>query len=110
MKKLRFLTGIVLTVVLAFTLITPVSVLAEEDENEGHPLPSLTAATTYSIPKSMSHHGWCVTYSNYYMLLRKAVQLGSGMWYTINPVELRERTKNASLYLRKRRCDLFCWD
>jgi len=102
MKKLRFLTGIVLAVVLAFTLITPVSVLAEEEESEGHALPSLTAASTYAIPSSMSHHGWCVTYSNYYMLLRKAVQLGSGMWYTINPVELRERTKNAKAYTFER--------
>ena len=102
MRRFKFLTVIVLAVVLAFTLITPVSVCAEDEENEGHALPSLNAASTYLIPKSMSHHGWCVTYSNYYMLLRKAVQLGSGMWYTINPVELRDRTKKAKAYTFER--------
>ena len=98
MKRLKFITGIVLSLVLAFTLFTPVSAFAEDEEEVGTPLPSLNDKTVYSIPKSISHHGWCVTYSNYYMLLRKSILLGSGQWDTIGPVELRSRTKHAKAY------------
>ena len=102
MKKFKCLTGILLAAVLAFTLITPVSVAAaEEEEAVGTPLPSLSADSTYLLPKP-HHHGWCVTYSNYFMLLRKSVMMGSGQWDTINPFELRERTKKAKPYTFER--------
>lgn len=98
MKRLKCIMGFVLSLMLAFTLVTPVSAFAAEEEQTGTPLPSLSDKSVYRIPKSISHHGWCVTYSNYYMLKRKAIQLGSGKWDTIGPVELRGRTKHAKKY------------
>lgn len=98
MKKLKFIMGFALSLILAFTLFTPVSAFAEDEEPVGTPLPSLSDRSVYKIPKSISHHGWCVTYSNYYMLKRKSILMGSGKWDTIGPVELRGRTKHAKKY------------
>ena len=64
MKRLKCIMGFVLSLMLAFTLVTPVSAFAAEEEQTGTPLPSLNDKSVYRIPKSISHHGWCVTYSN----------------------------------------------
>ena len=98
MKRLKFIMGLMLSLMLAFTLFTPVSAFAEDEEPVGTPLPSLSVRSVSKIPKSISHHGWCVTYSNYYMLKRKSILMGSGKWDTIGPVELRGRTKHAKKY------------